>query len=217
MKNSLSEVCELPLADTFTVTHGAQALPEQEKINQIATHFRAIMETLGLDMTDDSLQNTPDRVAKMFVTETFQGLSPDSFPKVSLFQNTSGYAEMLVERDIDVYSCCEHHFLPFIGKAHVAYMPGSKIIGLSKINRIVKYFCRRPQLQERLTMEIADCLKDLLQTDDVAIWIEARHLCVASRGTEDTNSATVTSYFGGRFNDSGSKEAFLAALHLKAC
>jgi GTP cyclohydrolase IA len=170
------------------------------------------METLQLDLNDDSLKDTPLRVAKMYVNEMFIGLNPDAFPPVSLFENKYHYNEMLIEKDIQLYSCCEHHFVPFIGKAHVAYFPNEKVIGLSKLNRIVKYFSRRPQVQERLTMDIATSLKQILLTDDVAVYIEAKHLCVAARGVEDTNSATVTTHLSGRFNESDNKKAFYAAL-----
>lgn len=185
-------------------------LAESEQIRKIEFHFREIMETLGLDLTDDSLKGTPHRVAKMYVKEAFQGLKPESFPKVSLFDNTYGYHEMLIEKDIQVYSYCEHHFVPFIGKAYVAYYPGDKVIGLSKINRIVKHFSKRPQVQERLTKDIANALMKILKTDDVAVHIKAQHLCVASRGAEDTGSSTVTTSLNGRFSLPGNKETFLS-------
>ena len=147
----------------------------------------------------------------MYVNEIFEGLNPNSFPQISLFENTYQYKEMLIERNIEVYSYCEHHFVPFIGRAHLAYFPLTKVIGLSKLNRIVRHFSRRPQVQERLTMDIAKCLKDLLQTDDVAVMIEAKHLCVASRGIQDGNTMTITNHFDGKFLVSGNREAFLAA------
>lgn len=210
MRNALGTPLEL-IEERLSIDTRGFKITENEKIQKIASHFRCIMEALGLDLTDDSLKDTPQRVAKMYVTETFQGLNPNSFPRISLFDNTSGYHEMLVEKDIEVYSCCEHHFLPFIGKAHVAYMPDKKIIGLSKINRIVRHFCKRPQLQERLTTDIAACLKEVLQTEDIAVFIEASHLCVASRGVEDTRSTTVTTHLGGRFKEEQNKSSFYAS------
>ena len=184
---------------------------DDEKIERIAFHFREIMDTLGLDLHDDSLKDTPQRVAKMYVKEIFQGLDADSFPAISLFENKYNYHEMLIEKDIQVYSCCEHHFLPFIGKAHVAYIPGDKVIGLSKINRVVKHFAKRPQVQERLTNDIANAMKEILSTENVAVHIEARHLCVAARGAEDTNSTTITSHLGGRFKEPGLEQMFYRA------
>jgi GTP cyclohydrolase IA len=185
---------------------------ESEKIEKIQFHFRQIMETLGLDLTDDSLKDTPARVAKMYVKEIFQGLNAEAFPEITLFSNSYGYTDALIERDIEVYSYCEHHFVPFIGRAHVAYIPKDKVIGLSKLNRIVKYFARRPQVQERLTNDIATSLKCILSTDDVAVYIEARHLCVASRGVEDTGSATVTTHFSGRFSEDGERFRFYSSI-----
>lgn len=187
---------------------------ESEKINVIAFHFHKIMEALGLDLEDDSLRDTPSRVANMYVKEIFSGLEPNNFPAISVFDNTYRYNEMLIERDIQVYSYCEHHFVPIVGKAHVAYFPSDKVIGLSKLNRVVKYFSRRPQVQERLTMDIANSLKEILQTEDIAVMIEAKHFCVAAREIEDSNSATVTSHFGGRFTLQENKRSFYA--HLKS-
>jgi GTP cyclohydrolase I len=195
----------------LSISTADTGLTEDEKINIIEFHFRKIMETLGLDLNDHNLKETPFRVAKMYVTEIFEGLNKETFPKISLFDNTYEYNEMLIEKGIQVYSYCERHFLPFIGKAHVAYIPGKKVIGLSKINRIVKYFARRPQVQERLTIEISNALKNILQTDDVAVYIEAKHLCVSARGVEDTNSVTVTTCLCGRFSQSENKDAFYAA------
>lgn len=185
--------------DTLSLDTDAAGVTEAEKISRIAWHFEKIMETLGLDMADDSLKDTPRRVAKMYVTELFSGLDPANFPSISLFENSYRYHGMLLEKDIQVYSVCEHHFIPFVGKAHVAYFPGDKVIGLSKLNRIVNYFSRRPQVQERLTMDIAHALRQVLQTEDVAVVIEAQHHCVSSRGVGDVNSRMVTNYFGGRF------------------
>ena len=170
------------------------------------------MLALGLDMSDDSLAGTPLRVAKMYVNEIFSGLDKDAFPSISVFDNTYGYDQMLLEKNIQVYSYCEHHFVPFIGKACVAYFPSDKVIGLSKLNRIVKYFSRRPQVQERLTMDIATALKQVLHTDDVAVMIEAKHLCVAARGVEDTNSVTVTNHLSGKFLLPENRNAFFGSL-----
>lgn len=188
----------------------AFARSEEEKIAGITEHFRQIMDLLGLDLTDDSLAGTPRRVAKMFVHEWFRGLDPEQRPEVRLFDNRYQYEQMLVERDITLFSCCEHHFVPIIGKAHVAYLPGQHVVGLSKLNRVVQYYARRPQVQERLTRQIAEELKISLQTDDVAVLIEADHLCVMSRGVNDTSSATITAEYGGRFGqDESLRREFL--------
>ena len=176
-------------------------MSDDEKKYRIAEHFAEIMDILGLDLTDDSLKGTPERVAKMYVEEIFSGLNPANKPNVALFDNKYQYNQMLVEKDITLYSNCEHHFVPIVGKAHVAYISSGKVIGLSKLNRIVQYFAKRPQVQERLTNQIANELKDILETEDVAVIIDAKHLCVSSRGVEDNASATVTSYYGGRFKD----------------
>jgi GTP cyclohydrolase I len=159
------------------------------------------MDVMGLDLTDDSLKGTPKRVAKMYIDEIFSGLNPANKPKVALFDNKYQYNQMLVEKNITFYSNCEHHFVPIIGKAHVAYMSSGKVIGLSKLNRIVQYYAKRPQVQERLTNQIAEELKGILETEDVAVIIDAKHLCVSSRGIKDDTSSTVTSYFGGKFNN----------------
>jgi GTP cyclohydrolase IA len=188
----------------------AFALSEDEKIAGITEHFRHIMDLLGLDLTDDSLAGTPRRVAKMFVNEWFRGLNPEHRPEVRLFDNRYQYQQMLVERDITLFSCCEHHFVPIVGKAHVAYLPGEHVVGLSKLNRVVQYYARRPQVQERLTRQIAEELKHSLQTDDVAVLIEADHLCVMSRGVNDTSSSTITAEYGGRFGqDETLRQEFL--------
>ena len=186
-----------------------KALTDEEKIRQIQYHFSKIMQVMGLDLNDSSLKETPRRVAKMFIKEIFSGLDSANFPKITLFDNIYGYEEMLVEKDITLYSYCEHHFVPIIGKVHVAYFPTKKVIGLSKINRLVQFFARKPQVQEKLTMEIAHALQDVLKTDDVAVFIEADHLCVASRGIKDSNSLTKTSYFGGKFKQTGFRREFL--------
>ena len=172
-------------------------LTDEEKMSAIAYHFSEIMHTLGLDLTDDSLKGTPKRVAKMYVKEIFSGLNPANKPKVALFDNKYQYNDMLVEKDITFFSNCEHHFVPIIGKAHVAYMANGKVIGLSKLNRIVQFYAKRPQVQERLTMQIAKELRESLGTEDIAVVIDAQHLCVSSRGVQDVNSSTVTAYYGG--------------------
>lgn len=185
-------------------------LSEEAKIEAISGHFREIMQVLGLDLSDDSLAGTPRRVAKMYVQEWFRGLNPAYHPEVRLFENRYQYQQMLVERDITLFSCCEHHFVPIIGKAHVAYLPGEHVVGLSKLNRVVQYFARRPQVQERLTRQIAEELKNSLGTDDVAVLIEADHLCVMSRGVNDTSSSTLTAEYGGAFGqDASLRQEFL--------
>lgn len=192
--NHLFTTLETPMReDAFDRT-------DQEKKEQIAKHFASIMDILGLDREDDSLKGTPDRVAKMYVEEIFSGLDPENKPSVTLFDNKYQYNQMLVEKNITLYSNCEHHFVPIVGHAHVAYISSGKVIGLSKLNRIVQYFAKRPQVQERLTIQIANELMDILKTKDVAVIIDAKHLCVSSRGVEDNASSTVTSHYGGRFN-----------------
>lgn len=177
-------------------------LSDEEKKEKISMLFEEIMDIMGLDLTDDSLKGTPDRVAKMYIEEIFSGLNPENKPKVALFDNKYQYNQMLVEKNITFYSNCEHHFVPIIGKAHIAYISSGKVIGLSKLNRIVQYYAKRPQVQERLTNQIANELKDILETEDIAVIIDAKHLCVSSRGIKDDTSATVTSYYGGVFNTS---------------
>jgi GTP cyclohydrolase IA len=188
---------------------GAFDMSDDEKIAQIEYHFRQIMETLGLDLTDDSLNGTPKRVAKMYVKEIFSGLDPKNMPKIALFENKYQYNEMLLEKNITFYSNCEHHFVPIIGKAHLAYIANGQVIGLSKLNRIVQHFAKRPQVQERLTMQIAKELQRILGTEDVAVMIDAKHLCVSSRGVKDDTSTTITSYYGGKFQNEKTKEEFL--------
>ena len=180
----------------------AFAMPDEEKKQRISILFAEIMDVLGLDLTDDSLQGTPKRVAKMYVEEIFSGLDPKNKPKVALFDNKYQYNQMLVEKNITFYSNCEHHFVPIMGKAHIAYKSSGKVIGLSKLNRIVQYYAKRPQVQERLTNQIANELKTVLETEDVAVIIDAKHLCVSSRGVKDDTSTTVTTYYGGEFNTS---------------
>lgn len=190
-------------------------LSDDEKIVLIEGHFREIMYTLGLDLTDDSLKGTPLRVAKMYVQEIFSGLKPENKPILSRFENKYKYNTMLVERDITLYSSCEHHFVPIIGKAHVAYMPNEHVIGLSKLNRIVQYYARRPQVQERMTMQIANELKTALKTDNVAVLIEADHLCVMSRGVNDVTSSTITAEYSGLFEQDQFRNEFLSHVRRK--
>lgn len=184
-------------------------LSDEEKIDKIAIHFKGIMETLGLDLTDDSLSGTPMRVAKMYVNEVFSGLDPKNKPVATLFENKFKYDQMVVEKEITFFSHCEHHFVPIYGKAHVAYISSGKVIGLSKINRIVQYFAKRPQVQERLTMQVGKQMMEYLNTKDVAVVMDANHLCVSSRGVGDVNSKTGTAFFSGKFNDDITKHEFL--------
>jgi GTP cyclohydrolase IA len=184
-------------------------MDDSVKMALIENHFREIMLVMGLDLKDDSLKGTPARVAKMYIKEIFSGLNPANKPDIKLFENKFKYNEMLVEKEITFYSNCEHHFVPIIGKAHVAYISSGKVIGLSKINRIVQYYAKRPQVQERLTVQIANALKDILKTEDVAIVMDASHLCVSSRGVNDTNSRTVTSHYSGKFKEENTKNEFL--------
>ena len=181
--------------------HNADLLPwnEQKKIEVIQKHFAAILESLGLDLKDANLRETPKRVAQMYVRELFSGLNPKNKPELSLFENDSHYGQMLVEKNICFHSICEHHFLPIIGRAHVAYIPGKKIIGLSKINRIVNYYASRPQVQERLTVQIHEELSSVLKSKDLAVWIDAVHLCLSSRGIRDQHSSTLTAKYSGKF------------------
>ncbi|WP_339792644.1 MAG: GTP cyclohydrolase I FolE [Imperialibacter sp.] len=194
---------ETPLrADAFE-------MDDDLKMELIAKHFREIMHILGMDLTDDSLKGTPNRVAKMYVKEVFSGLNPKNKPTAKLFDNKYEYNEMLVERDITFYSYCEHHFVPIYGKAHVAYISSGKVIGLSKINRIVQYYAKRPQVQERMTVQIANELKKILKTENVGVVVDAVHMCVSSRGVGDTNSRTGTAHFSGKFSDENTKKEFL--------
>jgi GTP cyclohydrolase I len=174
------------------------------------------METIGMDLSDDSLRGTPLRVAKMYVKELFQGLNPANMPSMTLFENKFQYNEMLVEKNINFYTNCEHHFVPFFGKAHVAYISSGKVIGLSKLNRLVEYFSKRPQVQERLTMQIGKALQTVLQTQDVAVYLDAKHLCVASRGVKDDSSNTITGFYGGKFQEENTKAEFLKYLDINA-
>ncbi len=185
---------ETPMVDD------AFLVSDEEKQIKIASLFKEIMQTMGLDLNDDSLKGTPKRVAKMYINEIFSGLNPANKPKIALFDNKYQYNQMLVEKDISFYSNCEHHFVPIIGKAHVAYISSGKVIGLSKLNRIVQYYSKRPQVQERLTNQIAIDLQNILNTKDVAVIIDAKHLCVSSRGIKDDTSSTLTCFYGGVFN-----------------
>ncbi|MGA1465263.1 MAG: GTP cyclohydrolase I FolE [Balneolaceae bacterium] len=187
-------------------------LSDEEKIAKIEHHFSEIMTTLGLDLHDQSLRGTPHRVAKMYVREVFYGLKPENRPTAKKFENSYSYRDMVVVKNINVTSFCEHHFLPFLGRAHVAYMSGGKVIGLSKINRIVDYYSRRPQVQERLTLQIMEELKRSLETEDVAVYIDSKHLCVSTRGIQDRESSTVTSSFSGRFKEKETRQQFIHAI-----
>ena len=190
-------------------------LSKEEKIDIIKDDVRHILETLGLDLTDDSLKGTPNRVAKMFVNEIFGGLDPYKKPAASTFDNKYKYGEMLVEKNITVYSTCEHHLLPIVGRAHVAYISNGTVVGLSKMNRIVDFFAKRPQVQERLTIQIVEELQKVLNTKDVACIIDAKHLCVNSRGIRDIESSTVTSEFGGKFKEIATRREFLDYIKLE--
>ncbi|MHA7941822.1 GTP cyclohydrolase I FolE [Formosa sp. 3Alg 14/1] len=200
--------------DTPMVTD-AFKLSDEEKIKSINGNVRQIMETLGLDLTDDSLKGTPNRVAKMFVKEIFSGLNPSNKPKASTFDNKYKYGEMLVEKNITLYSTCEHHFLPIVGRAHVAYISKGNVVGLSKMNRIVDYYAKRPQVQERLTMQIVKELQAVLGTEDVACIIDAKHLCVNARGIRDIESSTVTAEFGGKFKEKDTRREFIEYIKLE--
>lgn len=216
MANPFNEDLDFEVSDDHEIysletplVEDAFKLSDAEKIANIELKFKEIMETLGLDLTDDSLRATPNRVAKMFVKELFGGLNPDKKPKVSNFSNKYKYGEMLVEKNITLYSTCEHHFLPIVGKAHIAYISSGQVIGLSKLNRIVDYYARRPQVQERLTMQIVNELKEAMNTEDVACLIDAKHLCVNSRGIRDIRSSTVTAEYSGKFKEEKYKNEFL--------
>jgi GTP cyclohydrolase IA len=208
--SSFEEVC----VDEINAASAEVSSPEyfqndDEKIKIIAGHFKEIMQTLGLDLKDDSLKETPERVAKMYVKEIFSGLNPNNKPEITTFENKYQYNKMLIEKNISLYSYCEHHFVPIIGKVHVAYISKGKVIGLSKINRLVQYYSKRPQVQERLTVQIDEAMKKATGTEDVAVLIDAVHLCVASRGVKDTNSSTITSHYSGKFINEEVKNEFL--------
>jgi len=213
--NLMADVMENKKTSTCfdTAIHAdALELTNEEKIRRISIHFRQIMLTLGLNLHDDSLRDTPGRVAKMYVEEVFSGLDPLNKPDITLFNNIYKYSGMLVEKNISLYSYCEHHFVPIAGKAYVAYIPNGKVIGLSKINRVVQYYSKRPQVQERLTGQIAEALKEILCTADVAVMIDAVHYCVASRGVQDTNSSTITTHYSGKFLNTDERKEFLSML-----
>ena len=208
-ENHVGTSAKTPLrADAFDIS-------DEEKINKIQESVKDILHSLGMDLTDDSLQGTPKRVAKAFVNEIFMGLNPKNKPSASTFENNYNYGEMLVEKNIVVYSTCEHHLLPIVGRAHVAYISDGKVIGLSKMNRIVEYFSKRPQVQERLTMQVVQAMQEALGTQDVACVIDAKHLCVNSRGIKDIESSTVTAEFGGKFKEKDTKREFLDYLKLE--
>jgi len=207
-ENHISTSAETPMRpDAFD-------LSDEEKMKSIEKDMYRVLHTLGMDLNDDSLKGTPKRIAKMFVQEIFGGLSPARKPKASTFENSYNYGEMLVEKNITLYSTCEHHLLPIVGKAHVAYISSGKVIGLSKMNRIVDYYAKRPQVQERLTMQVVQELQKALGTEDVACVIDAKHLCVNSRGIRDIDSSTVTSEFGGKFKDPHVRKEFLNYIKL---
>ncbi len=202
-------------AEDTPLRKDAFVLSDKEKIDKIQDNISEIMTTLGLDLKDDSLKGTPNRVAKMFVNEIFAGLHPDRKPKSSTFENKYKYGEMLVEKNITLYSTCEHHLLPIVGKAHVAYISSGRVVGLSKMNRIVDYFAKRPQVQERLNIQIVRELQKVLNTEDVACVIDAKHLCVNSRGISDIDSSTITAEYGGRFKEASVRIEFLEYIKLE--
>ena len=200
--------------DQTPIREDAFKLSDDEKIESIKKDVEKILTTLGMDLTDDSLKGTPNRVAKMFVKELFGGLNPNKKPSSSTFENKYKYGEMLVEKNITVYSTCEHHLLPIVGRAHVAYISNGTVVGLSKMNRVVDYYAKRPQVQERLTIQIVKELQTVLNTDDVACIIDAKHLCVNSRGIRDIESSTVTAEFGGKFKEENTRREFLEYIKL---
>lgn len=204
--NHFSASIKTPLrADAFEKS-------DDEKIKNIQHHFKMIMEEMGLDLTDDSLSGTPYRVAKMYIKELFYGLNPANKPKLSIFENKYGYKKMLIEQNITIDSACEHHFLPIVGVANVAYIPKDKVVGLSKINRLVDYYARRPQVQERLVLQIMNDLQEVLDTKDVIVSITAKHLCVSSRGIKDQSSYTTTLEYGGCFSETAIRNEFLKVI-----
>lgn len=190
-------------------------MDDDTKMQKIEEHFSQIMQIMGLDLTDDSLSGTPRRVAKMYVKELFSGLNPKNLPALTHFKNHYKYNEMLVERDIMFHSNCEHHFVPIVGKAHVAYIANGHVIGLSKLHRVVNHFARRPQVQERMTIQIGEALKTVLGTDSVAVILDADHMCVSSRGINDQTSSTVTTFYGGEFHKPEVKSEFIKMVGLR--
>jgi GTP cyclohydrolase IA len=213
----LSPISDIPESNNWNTPLRADAfeMSDEDKMEKIEGHIREIMQTLGLDLTDDSLSGTPRRVAKMYVKEVFSGLNPKNRPVTKLFENKYNYDQMLVEKEITFYSHCEHHLVPIYGRAHVAYFSTGKVIGLSKINRIVQYYSKRPQVQERLTVQIGKEIEKLLKTESVGVVIDANHMCVAMRGVGDTNSKTGTAYFSGKFKDENVKREFLNFINSK--
>lgn len=212
---TMEEIGEQHLFTSFETPMRPDAfeLDDETKIELIERRFTEIMNILGLDLNDDSLKGTPHRVAKMYVKEIFKGLNPKNAPKIALFDNKFQYDQMLIEKDITLFSNCEHHFVPIVGKAHVSYISSGKVIGLSKINRIVEYFAKRPQVQERLNVQIAKYLSEVLETESVAVIIDAKHLCVSSRGVEDTSSSTITATYLGKFQEQGTKNELLQHIY----
>jgi GTP cyclohydrolase IA len=209
MENNDLNVYKIQADLETPIRNDAFVKSDDEKIEIITEHFKQIMHTLGLDLTDDSLKDTPRRVAKMYVKEIFSGLNPANKPTITLFENKYGYNQMLVVKDISLYSMCEHHFVPIFGKAHVGYIANGNVIGLSKLHRLVKYYAKRPQVQERMTKQIAEAIKSTLKINDVAVIVEARHMCVECRGVEDTNSTTVTSAISGQFLREATRNEFV--------
>jgi len=216
MNDELNDHDHLSATRQTPLKANAFVLSEEEKIEKIQEHVAAILDILGMDLTDDSLKGTPKRVAKAYVKEIFGGLNPERRPSASTFENKYEYGEMLVEKNITLYSTCEHHLLPIIGKAHIAYISNGNVVGLSKMNRIVDYFAKRPQVQERLTLQIIEELQRILKTENVACVIDAKHLCVNSRGIRDVASSTVTAEYGGVFkNDETLRKEFLSYIQLE--
>jgi len=216
MNDELNDHDHLSATRQTPLKANAFVLSEEEKIEKIQEHVAAILDILGMDLTDDSLKGTPKRVAKAYVKEIFGGLNPERRPSASTFENKYEYGEMLVEKNITLYSTCEHHLLPIIGKAHIAYISNGNVVGLSKMNRIVDYFAKRPQVQERLTLQIIEELQRILKTENVACIIDAKHLCVNSRGIRDVASSTVTAEYGGVFkNDETIRKEFLSYIQLE--
>ena len=218
--NGLSHTDDLGVAHIATSAHTpmrpeAFEMPDEQKIKRISEHFSQIMHILGLDLKDDSLSGTPQRVAKMYVNEIFRGLNPANKPAITTFENKYQYAGLVIERNIPVQSTCEHHFQPIFGVAHVAYVPNGRVIGLSKLNRIVDFFARRPQVQERLVVQIAEELKKVLHTEDVAVYIDARHMCVQARGVEHHGASTITAEYSGKFLQDTARQEFLQAIRTK--
>ena len=216
MNDELNDHDHLSASRQTPLKADAFVLSEEEKIEKIQEHVAAILDILGMDLTDDSLKGTPKRVAKAYVKEIFGGLNPEKRPSASTFENKYEYGEMLVEKNITLYSTCEHHLLPIIGKAHIAYISNGKVVGLSKMNRIVDYYAKRPQVQERLTLQVIEELQRILKTENVACIIDAKHLCVNSRGIRDVASSTVTAEYGGVFKtDETLRKEFLSYIQLE--